>query len=141
MFSTIPRIIPSKPSWPTVEVVQANEFKALLFAGAWPCLVGPGWGLAGAWPGLAGAWLAPGPSKARPDPAKQPARRHQGHQVPHLRLGMTNTETRNEPGQNLGQISAFRSEWEPALRKACFMCMMCIICSFRNWPCRLSGNA
>ena len=69
MFSTIPRIIPSKPSWPTVEVVQANEFKALLFAGAWPCLVGPGWGLAGAWPGLAGAWLrlagtSPGPGSS-----------------------------------------------------------------------------
>ena len=66
VFSTIPRIIPSKPSWPTVEVVQANEFKALLFAGAWPCLVGPGWGLAGAWPGLAGAWLTPGRDLAGP---------------------------------------------------------------------------
>ena len=70
MFSTIPRIIPSKPSWPTVEVVQANEFKALLFAGAWPYLVGPGWGLAGAWPGLAGAWLRL--AGASPDPWQQP---------------------------------------------------------------------
>ena len=66
MFSTIRRIIPSKPSWPTVEIVQANEFKALLFAGAWRRLVVPGWGLAGACPGLAGAWLTPGRDLAGP---------------------------------------------------------------------------
>jgi hypothetical protein len=66
VFSTIRRIIPSKPSWPTVEIVQANEFKALLFAGAWRRLVVPGWGLAGACPGLAGAWLTPGRDLAGP---------------------------------------------------------------------------
>ena len=66
VVSTIPRNIPSQPSVPTVEVVQANELKAWLFAGAWPCLGGPGWGLAGAWPGLAGAWLAPGRDLAGP---------------------------------------------------------------------------
>ena len=137
---------PASPAGPQLKLYKQMNSK--------PCfLLAPGL----VWLALAGVWLAPGrallghgcclgPGRSRRGPGQAPARSQQGASLgparspPSLRNDEY-TETRNKPEQNLGQISAFRSEWEPALRKACFMCMMCIICSFRNWPCRLSGNA